>query len=94
MKNHISLGSVFLGIWALSSADIVGASPAVERPAAPEPSTSALIESYRAANPGVHDSMPAMAHQPKKQKSRQARPAKARSGGGKLPLSMPAGKNK
>ncbi|MBE9538423.1 MAG: hypothetical protein IMF06_05030 [Proteobacteria bacterium] len=94
MKNHISLGSVFFGIWALSSADIVGASPASERSAEPEPSTSALIESYRAANPGVHNSMHAMAHQPKKQKSRQALPAKARSGAGKLPLSMPAGKNK
>jgi hypothetical protein len=94
MENHISLGSVFFAIWALSSAGIAGASPEIERSADPEPARSALIESYRAANPGVHDSMPAMAHQPEGHKSRQALPAKARSGGGKLPLSMPAGKNK
>lgn len=94
MDIHISLGSVFFGIWVLSSAGIAGAAPEAERPADPEPATAALIESYRAAHPGVHDSMPAMAHQPKKHKSRQALPAKARPGGGKLPLSMPAGKNK
>jgi hypothetical protein len=94
MENHISPGSVFFAIWALSSAGIADASPEADLSADPEPITAALIESYRAENPGVHDRVPAMAHHPKGHKSRQVPPAKARPGDGKLPLSMPAGKNK
>jgi hypothetical protein len=94
MENHISTGSVFFGIWVLSGAGMAGAAPEAEHLVDPQPATAALIESYRAANPGVHDSMPAMAHKPQKHKSRQAPPAKARPGGEKLPASMPAGKNK
>ncbi|RLA47971.1 MAG: hypothetical protein DRR04_06085 [Gammaproteobacteria bacterium] len=92
MDNHIFTGSVFFGIWVLSGAGMAGAAPETERPADPQPATAALIESYRLANPDVHNSMPAMAHQPQKHKSRQAPPAKARPGGSGLPLSMPAGK--
>jgi len=85
---------VFFGIWVLSGAGMAGALPETQPSVDPRPATAALIESYRAANPGVHGSMPAMAHQPQKQKSRQAPPAKARPGGSKLSVSMPAGKNK
>jgi len=94
MENHISTGSVFFAIWVLSGAGMAGAAPEAEHLVDPRPATAALIGSYRAANPGVHDSMPAMAHQPKKKKSRQAPPAKAGPGGSRPSLSMPAGKNK